>query len=393
MIERDPAKPDPFVHNLVLFVRHLRSTGLRVPPQATRDLITAISAVGLHDRDDLYHAFSALLVVRPSDREVFDEAFEAFFGEGLLHRGFERDTESMPLPGSEQSYRLTTPVLADLDGFGVLEPEETIEEVVGGSYQERLSTRDFSQLTPEQAEEVRRLIATMMWRPADTASRRWQPNRSGIRPDLRRTLRGLTGPEGDLLPLAFSAKRVRRRPLIVLADISGSMERYTEMFLHFVHAAQGRLGRVESFVFATRLTRITREMRRRTPAEALERVASAVEDWSGGTRIGGALHTFNWQWSRRVGRGGAICMVISDGWDTGDPHLLDEEMGRLARSVHRVIWLNPLAGRPGYQPETRGMRTVLPYVDDFLAVANLVDLRAVVRLLESVPRRRGRIPA
>jgi hypothetical protein len=167
------------------------------------------------------------------------------------------------------------------------------------------------------------------------------------------------------------------------------MERYSEMFLHFIHGAQGRLGRVESFVFATRLTRITREMRLRTTSDALERVSDAVLDWSGGTRIGEVIGTFNRDWSRRVTRGGAIALVISDGWDRGDPELLAMEMARLARSVHRVVWLNPLAGRAGYQPETRGMQAALPYVDDFLPAATILDLREVVQLLESVPARRG----
>ncbi len=178
---------------------------------------------------------------------------------------------------------------------------------------------------------------------------------------------------------------------MVLADVSGSMERYTEMFLHFVHAAQGRLGRVEAFVFATRLTRISRELRQRDASAALRRVGAAVEDWSGGTRIGESIRDFNREWSRRVTRGGAIGLIISDGWDTGDPALLDAEMARFARSVHRVVWLNPLAGRTGYAPETRGMRTVLPYVDDFLPAASLVDLKSVVRLLESVPLHRRRL--
>jgi uncharacterized protein with von Willebrand factor type A (vWA) domain len=166
------------------------------------------------------------------------------------------------------------------------------------------------------------------------------------------------------------------------------MDRYVEMFLSFVHAARGRLGRVEAFVFSTRLTRITRELRRREPSEALRAVAEAVDDWSGGTRIGESLRTFNLHWSRRVTRGGPIVLIISDGWDCGEPDVLRLEMSRLARSVHRVIWLNPLAGRPGYAPETRGMQAALPYVDDFLPAARLRDLGEVVDLLESVPARR-----
>ncbi len=145
---------------------------------------------------------------------------------------------------------------------------------------------------------------------------------------------------------------------------------------------------MEAFVFSTHLTRITREIRHRDPRIALRHVAAKVTDWSGGTRIGESLHAFNWEWSRRVARGGPIAVVVSDGWDRGDPGLLHDEMARFARSVHRVVWLNPLAGRDGFRPETRGMRTVLPFVDHFLSAANLVDLREVVRLLESVPARR-----
>ena len=379
----------PFAHNLVRFVRHLRERGLSVTPQTSADLASVIEMVGMADRDDVYHGFRSVVVARPSELPVFDEVFAAFFGAGLFTAGSEARGPSVQLPRSGSTSRASASVLAAAlspqeDGTG-----EPVAEIVGGSYAERLGTRDFGDLTSEEADQVRRLLARMLWRPAETPSRRWRPARSGRRPDMRRTLRGLASPEGDLMPIAFSDRRLRRRPLVVLADISGSMERYTEMFLHFVHGAQGRLGRVESFVFATRLTRITREMRHRTPGEALDRVSSAVADWSGGTRIGEVIGTFNRDWSRRVTRGGAIALVISDGWDRGDPEVLAEEMARLSRSVHRVVWLNPLAGRTGYRPETRGMQAALPYVDDFLAAATILDLRDVVHLLESIPARRG----
>jgi len=178
------------------------------------------------------------------------------------------------------------------------------------------------------------------------------------------------------MPLAYTERRPRQRPLVVIADISGSMERYSEMLLHFVHGAQHKFDRVEAFVFATRLTRITRQLRRRNPSDALEQVARKVPDWSGGTRIGDSLANFNRNWSRRIG-GGPIALVVSDGWDTGDPALLALEMRRLRRSVHRVIWLNPLAGHEGFTPEARGMSAALPFVDDLLAggtARNLVDL-------------------
>ena len=202
----------------------------------------------------------------------------------------------------------------------------------------------------------------------------------------------MTGPEGEMMPLAMSAPKPRRRPLLVFADVSGSMERYTEMLLYFIHAARGRLGKVEAFVFSTHLHRITRELAHRDPKVALSRVGDAVHDWSSGTLIGEALADFNQNWSRRVVRGGPVALLISDGWDRGDPELLRHEMAAFSRTVHRVVWLNPLAGRAGFAPETRGMRAAMPYVDDFLPVGTLSDLAAVVRLLETVPRKRSPRP-
>lgn len=186
------------------------------------------------------------------------------------------------------------------------------------------------------------------------------------------------------MPLAFTSRTRRRRPVILIADISGSMERYAEMFLVFAHAARHVLGHLETFVFSTRLTRITRELERRDASRALAEVGGTVDDWSGGTRIGDALAVFNREWSRRVCRGGPVVIILSDGWDCGDPELLRREMARLARSVSRVVWLNPLAGRAGYAPETRGMRAVLPHVDDLLPAATVADLRGLVDLLETL---------
>jgi hypothetical protein len=184
------------------------------------------------------------------------------------------------------------------------------------------------------------------------------------------------------MPLRFVERRVKQRPLIVIADISGSMERYTQMLLHFLHGAQHRFGRVETFVFATRLTRITRELQRRDPTDALRQVARSVPDWSGGTRIGDALETYNRWWSRRVSRGGPIGLIISDGWDTGEPSHLAAQMEVFSRSVQSVVWLNPLAGRPGFTPEARGMAVSLPYVDELLSAATVRNLADVVGLLD-----------
>jgi len=374
-----------FSSNLVHFVRYLRGSGVELAPDATGDLAAAATIVGLANRRDVYYAFRAVCVARAADVPRFDEAFEVFFGGG--GDGGQQPPDIAMVRKMDDTTASSLPVLAGRQSISDA-TDEVVAEIAGGSYAERLATRDFSLLTTAEIEEVRRLLARMIWRPADAVSRRWVSDRRGERPHIRKTFSNLTRPDGDLIPFEFKTRRPRRRPLIVLADVSGSMELYAEMFLYFIHAAQGRLGRVEAFVFSTRLSRITREIRYRDPRLALRRVTGVVDDWSGGTRIGDALADFNRIWSRRVTRGGAIGLIISDGWDTGEPDLLDSEMARFARSVRRVVWLNPIAGRPGYAPEARGIRTVLPYVDDFLAAGTLLDLRQVVRLLESVPSRR-----
>jgi len=375
--------------NLVHFVRYLRGRGLGVVPATVGEMAAAVEAVGLSQRADVKSAFAAIAVSRPTEQGIFDEAFEAFFGLGAATlETMEEDVP--PSVAARSEARMTSPVLAEHTPPEDDPDEDTVQlpEVVAASPAERLIVRDFRDLSAEEAEEVRRIMARIVWRPAEAASRRWTSRPGGPRPDMRRTMRNLVGPNADLMQLAMADRKPRRRPLVVLADVSGSMERYTEMFLHFLHAAQGRMGRLETFVFATHLSRITRELRQKLPEVALRQVSAAVDDWSGGTRIGEAVQQFNESWSRRVTGGGAIGLIISDGWDTGEPALLSREMARFARSMHRVVWLNPLAGRENYSPETRGMQAALPFIDDLLAAANLLDLREVVRLLESVPARR-----
>ena len=381
---------DPLAANLIHFARYLRARGLNVVPDTSAALLEAAGTIGLSERDDVKSAFRAITVARPEELATFDGAFELFFGTGSVGRTRRLEDIELKVHDRDRPKPLV-PVLAEQAPAHAERERDDVEDSVGGSYAERLGRKDFGELTPEELAEVRRLIARMVWQPADAASRRWGPSTRGPRPDFRRTFRNMVGHEADLVPLSYAGRRPRKRPLLVVADVSGSMERYSEMLLYFVHAAQGRLGRVESFVFSTHLTRITREIRHRDPRVALRQVTGKVTDWSGGTRIGEALHAFNWQWSRRVARGGPIAVIISDGWDRGDPEMLRDEMARFSRSVHRVVWLNPLAGRPGFQPETRGMRAVLPYVDDFRAAANVTDLRQVIRLLESVPARRREV--
>jgi len=371
---------DIAARNIVVFVRRLRSEGFAVSPQTTTLLVSAIEVVGLADVEDVREACKAVVVTRRSQVARFDELFDEFFsGEFVMSL----DTMMERMVARTQTRGPARLGASTSDGPDDVSDAEEVFEVAGGSHGERLMDVDFGELDEDDAATVAAMLDAMTWSPTSVRSRRWRPSANGTVPDLRRTMRMLTGPRGDLMPLAYTERRRKLRPLIVLADISGSMERYSEMLLHFIHGAQHRFSGVESFVFATRLTRITRQLRRRNPTEAIAGAARAVPDWSGGTRIGEAIGTYNRQWSRRVGGGGPIVLIISDGWDTGEPDLLGVEMHRLARTVHRVVWLNPLAGRDGFTPEARGMAAALPHVDDLLAGGTARSLADLIELLQS----------
>lgn len=366
--------------NLVAFTRSLRDAGFAVTPSTTRDLVEATRIVGMHSGSDVRAAFAAVVVTRHAQIPRFHEIFDQFFSGEVLYRLDDVVNRAASTRSETRSPRISVGASSEpADQDDVVE----VPSIVGGSYAERLVDVDFADLTDEEAAALAELLSSMVWSPSSYRSRRWMASRTGPVPDMRRTLREVIGPKSDLMPLSFSRRRPKQRSLVILADISGSMERYAEMLLHFVHGAQHRFTAVESFVFATRLTRITRELRRRSVFDALADVSNVVPDWSGGTRIGEAVATFNREWSRRIGAGGAIVLIISDGWDTGDPDVLAFEMRRLARSVHRIIWLNPLAGHDGFAPEAGGMAAAFPFVDDLLAGGTARNLRELVDLLQS----------
>lgn len=363
--------------DLTGFATALRRRGLTVTPDQVSDMARALTLVDPSRRSQVRASLRSLAITDPDQRGPFDEEFARFF-EGLL--------DAMGRPGEERdstSGAALKPVARSPEGHS----EEETSSQGGTSATKRVATRDFADLSDDELAEARRMVMAMMWQPSDVRTRRWFPSRTGSRPDLRRSLRSTTRPEGDLIPIVRSARRKRQRPLIVIADISGSMEKYADVFLVFAHAAQRRIDEVEVFTFSTELTRITDDLNRRSAQVALDRVASTVHDWSGGTKIGDALATWNREWSRRLTRGGPIALILSDGWDCGDPSVLGQEMARLARTVHRVIWLNPLAAHAGYRPATRGMQAVLPHIDHLLPAASVVDLRGVVRLLDSMQTR------
>ena len=263
-----------------------------------------------------------------------------------------------------------------------------LEATLTYSSRELLRKKNFADLNQEELAAIKRLLATLSWQFERQRSRRYQP---GKRPwlDLRHMLRSNLQYGGEMLEWAYQEPRFKPRPLVIIADISGSMERYSRLLLHFAYSLSCQYGsKVENYVFSTRLTRITRQLRGQDIDQVLEKISQQVPDWSGGTRIGEALKQFNYQWGRRVLSHGAVVLLISDGWDRGDANLLRAEIARLQRSCYRLIWLNPLLGSEGYEPLTCGMQTALPFIDSFLPVHNLASLEDLAAHLHHIDKRR-----
>lgn len=365
--------------NLLRFGRLLRAAGLDVPPGRMRDAVTALDHVDLRRRGDLRAALRTLLVRRAEDLALFDTAFELFWRAGGRERSgvkvrsfgeLARDpllnevAPGVPAGRSDEKRPEPTPP-ADEDAAA---PELAVY-----SSRDALRTKDFARFSDEDMARARLLLSELHWEPGARATRRWTAGRRGA-PDLRRVLRRNLNLGGEIVEIPRRARKEKPRALVLICDVSGSMERYSRMLLQFIHAVARRYRSVEAFLFATRLTRVTAHLAGNRIDTAVTAIARAVPDWSGGTRIGEALETFNLRWARRVLCRGPVVLLISDGWDRGEPGLLGREVARLQRSCHRLIWLNPLLGSPGYQPLTRGIQAALPYVDDFLPVHNLVSL-------------------
>ncbi len=376
---------------IVAFAQALRRAGLVIGTDQVLDALQAVALVGVARREDVRQALFSVFVRRQSEAALFDQLFRLFWQgrpavpeelAALLPRS---PVPPAPPPGMARALEALRPEHPRTE---VAEADEEVELVLTYSADEVLRHKDFAQMTAEEEAAVRAFLRTLRWPLPPRRTRRWQSGARHGRPDLRRTLRRALRHQGEVLRLAMRLPRYKPRPLVVLCDISGSMERYSRLLLHFLHAITGGLRRVESFVFGTRLTRITRQLRLRDVDVALAEVGRTVQDWSGGTRIGEALRTFNYRWLRRVLPASGVVLVISDGLDRGDPELLAREMARLSRSCYRLIWLNPLLRYEHYRPLTRGMRAALPYIDHFLPVHNLASLEQLGQLLASLERRR-----
>ena len=371
----------------VRFGRLLRLAGLAVTPAQIGDAAEGLRHIPIGDRTDFKAALAALWVKRREHYALFDAAFELFWQPRQEQPLSERDltTLAQRLRTLQPQALLMEPVGAEPTGGNSSEDHDaTADRVQTCSAVERLRRKDFASLDADELCAVRRLMAQMTWRPPQRRARRRQPHPRGRFFDMRRTLRQNMRYGGEVLDLARRQRRLKQRPVVVICDISGSMERYSRLLLQFLYIVSSRLDHVETFVFSTRLTRITRQLGRHNVDHALAAAGRSVHDWAGGTRIGDALKGFNYQWARRVLSRGAVVLIISDGWERGDALLLGAELARLHRTAHRVIWLNPHLGDPAYQPLTRGMQAALPHIDDFLPVHNLASLEELARRLSDI---------
>jgi uncharacterized protein len=356
----------------------LRAGGVRVGTGELEAAARALAAVDAASREDAYLALRTVLCSRHTDHPVFDAAFAEVFVDAS-------EQARMELPEMPPGVELALPrVAAPPKGGGPPSPAAAQPEVRPAAWSEieLLHDKDFAQYTDRERAEARRVIMRLARHMPLREARRTRPTRRrGVRPDVQATVRASLRYGGEPLDRRWRAHVQGPRKLVLVCDVSGSMAPYARMLLQYLHAAVATHRRVEAFVFGTRLTRITPELGVRDPDRALDRASAAVVDWSGGTRIGASISTLNRVHGRRIGRG-SVVVVLSDGWDRGDPAVLATEMARLSRSSHRVIWLNPLKASPDYEPLARGMAAALPHTDHFLAGNSLRSLAQLADLLE-----------
>ena len=379
------------VANVVLFARALRRAGLTVDADQTRRFIQALELLDVGNRADVKAAGRAVFVRRREERPIYDTAFELFW-----RRATVGGSPQAALPRLQQRKAPQTDVAFNPEAPAKAEVAGVVHTTqrASASALERLRTADFGELTPAEAGDAAAMLETLRPRLPRRPSRRHRLGLPGDRLALRVMMRRAVSTGGEVLDWRWHRRTTRPRPIVLVCDISGSMERYSRFLLRFAHALTRSGAPVEVFVFGTRLTRITRELRVRDVDAALRRVADKVVDWSGGTRIGESLRALNRVWVRRAVRSGAVVLLVSDGWERDDPARLGREMATLQRSCHRLLWLNPLASRPGFTPATLGLLAAQPYVDESVPCGNVASLEQLARRLGGVSgggftRRRG----
>jgi uncharacterized protein with von Willebrand factor type A (vWA) domain len=363
------------------FCRALRERELLVTPAETVDALSALEQVDIGDREDVYLALRSVLVSRIEDQAMFDELFRMLADEAGDRAPTEHNrvpNAPVPLPTITAQRRSSPPTLERWLQQGAT-PNETVS-VPCESDREALDKRDLTGLESEELKEIERIAEQIARRLAARPSRRWRPARRGPRIHLRATMRQSLKTGGDTPDPPRRERKHRKTSVVALCDVSGSMDIYSRVLLQFLYALQNAFARVETFVFSTNLTRVTRDLTGDSYRAALRQLSGAVLGWSGGTRIGASLAALNASWSRLVDHR-TVVVILSDGWDTGDPEQLADELQILARRAGRVVWLNPLLGSPSYEPLTRGMQAALRHVDVFAPAHNLASLRALGRHL------------
>lgn len=366
----------------VTFARVLRGAGLRVPLGSVLTFVDSLGQVGIEQRDAVYWAGRATLVRRPEDIDLYDRSFDVFW----LAAG-----QQVQLDEEAEPVHITLAIDDDSDqpdDDASSEPNDDPTLVLRFSAAEVLRHKDFAAYTADELQMAQALMSQLRFIGPPRRSFRYRSAPRGRRPDLQATVRASLRAGGEPIQRQWRDPGQRLRRLVVLLDISGSMEPYARAMLRFVHAAVSGRQRVEAFAIGTRLTRMTKELHSRDPDTALAAASQRVHDWSGGTRLGDCMRAFNDQWGVRGMARGAIVVVLSDGWDRGDPEVLAAQMQRLQRVAYQTVWVNPLKVTPGYAPLARGMAAALPYVDAFVEGHSLAAMQELARVIASAPDRR-----
>ena len=372
--------------NILYFARALRAAGIPVGPGAVLDALEALKTAGVGTREDFYWTLHAVFVKRHEHTILFDQAFRIFF----RRRGYIDQLMAMMMPQAPASApqvpqagatRIHEALYSGLDDKLKKEREIELDARLTVSDREVLQKKDFAQMTSAEIAAAKEAMKRLVLPLAEVRTRRLAPHMRGHLIDIRRTLRASMKGGGDFIDLRFIGPKTKPPPIVALLDISGSMSQYSRVFLHFLHALTDARKRVSTFLFGTRLTNVTRALRERDPDDALASCSAAVPDWSGGTRIASSLRAFNKLWARRVLTQGAIVLLITDGLERDADDSLAFEIDRLHRSCRRLIWLNPLLRFEGFEARARGVKTMLPYVDEFRPIHNLESMTELVAAL------------
>ncbi|MGE5536778.1 MAG: vWA domain-containing protein [Acidobacteriota bacterium] len=378
--------------NIVYFARALRAAGIPVGPGAVLDALEAVKVAQVGSREDFYWTLHSVFVKRHEHSVLFDQAFRIFFRKRAY---IEKLIASMlpiappqkskaPPPGAQ---RIQDALFAGLNAQDRDKSEIEVDARFTVSDRELLRQKDFAQMTAAEIAAAKDAIARLVLPLNEVRTRRLAPNRRGRIIDIRRTLRASMKAGGAVIDLKYLGPKTKEPPIVALLDISGSMSQYTRLFLHFLHAVTDARKRVTTFLFGTRLTNVTRALKERDPDEALAACSANVADWSGGTRIGTSLRTFNKQWARRVLTQGAVVLLITDGLERDADDTLAFEIDRLHCSCRRLIWLNPLLRFEGFEARARGVKTIMPHVDELRPIHNLESMEELVRALSRMPAR------